>query len=60
LGIAENLIEDVMMGQDEEELARRAVDSKHRYREADFSKQAQFLQRRGFGMGVIMKVLKEK
>lgn len=60
LGIDENLIEDVMVGQDDEELARRAIESKHRYRNADFPKQAQFLQRRGFGMGIIYKILNNK
>jgi regulatory protein len=60
LGVPENLVEEVMAGQNEEELARRAIESKHRYREADFPKQAQFLQRRGFSMSVIMKVLKSR
>ena len=60
LGLAKNLIEDVMASQDEEDLARRAIESKHRYREADFSKQAQFLQRRGFSMGIILKILNNK
>ena len=71
LGLNDNLIEDALANQDEEELARRAIESKHRFRDfklsadadwaerqADFQKKANFLQRRGFNLGVIMKVLK--
>lgn len=58
LGVDENLIEDEMAHQDEEALARRAIEAKARYRSAEFDKQAQFLQRRGFSMGVIMRILK--
>ena len=58
LGIADHLIEEVLTGQDEEALARQAIESKHRYREAEFEQKAQFLRRRGFGSHVIFKVLK--
>ena len=58
LGIDQDLIEDVLAGQDEEELARRAIESKSRFIEAEFEKKAQFLARRGFSMSIIMKVLK--
>jgi len=58
LGIGENDIETALSNQDEEELARQAIESKHRYREADFTKQAAFLQRRGFPMNIILKILK--
>lgn len=60
LGIAESLIEDAISDQDEEELAKRAVEMKGRYRNAEFAKQAQFLQRRGFSMNTIYKVLKKE
>lgn len=60
LGLSEKDIEGALEGQEEEELARQALDSKARYRNADFQKQAQFLARRGFATGVIYKILKEK
>ncbi len=60
LGLSENYIDDAMADQNEETLARRAIEAKHRYRDAEFDKCAQFLQRRGFSMNVIMKVLKEQ
>lgn len=59
LGVAENIIEEALRDQNEEELARRAIESKSRYRNADFQKKAAFLQRRGFGTSVIYKVLKQ-
>lgn len=59
LGLDENLIADAMVAQDEENLARRAIESKSRFIEAEFDKKASFLQRRGFSMNVIMKILKE-
>lgn len=70
LGIAEALIENVILDQDEEELAKQAIEMKGRYREvhlgstaesrrAEFEKKAQFLQRRGFSMNTIYKVLKK-
>ena len=60
LGIDEDLIEKVLRDQNEEELARRAIESKSRFIEAEFDKKASFLQRRGFSMNVIMKILNEK
>src|SRR3990167_6992968 len=48
LGIGPEIIEGVLKNQDEEEFAREALKSKARYCEADFEKQAAFLQRRGF------------
>lgn len=60
LGLSENNIEDAMINQDEEDLARRALESKHRYQDAEFEKKAQFLQRRGFGMNIVMKVLRSE
>lgn len=59
LGIAAADIEEVLKDQNEEELARKAIESKYRYRNADFQKQAQFLQRRGFPTGVIYRILKK-
>ena len=59
LGLSENNIENALADQDEEELARQALASKHRYRDGEFDKQAQFLQRRGFKMSIIFKVIKK-
>ena len=59
MGVAESLIEKAISGQDEEELAKQAIEMKGRYREAEFEKKAQFLQRRGFSMNTIYKVLKK-
>jgi len=59
LGLPEKDIEDALADQDEEELARQALESKSRYRNADFNHQAQFLARRGFNTGVIYKILKK-
>lgn len=59
LGLSEVDIENALSEQDELELATRALESKNRYRDAEFEKQAQFLQRRGFSMNVIFKVLKK-
>ena len=58
LGVADTDIEKALKDQNEEELARKALESKHRYRNADFQKQAAFLQRRGFAMSVIYKILR--
>ncbi len=59
LGIADDDIEIALSEQDEEELARKAVEAKERYRNADFAKKAAFLQRRGFSPSVIYKILKK-
>jgi len=58
LGISESDIENALKEQNEEELAKLALDNKARYRHADFQKQAAFLQRRGFSPSVIYKTLK--
>jgi regulatory protein len=58
LGIADSDIEAAIIGQDDEKLALQALESKGRYRKAEYHKQAAFLQRRGFSMNVIYKVLK--
>jgi len=59
LGISEENIEASIQNQDEEALARQAVESKGRYRQADFQKKAQFLARRGFSTSIIYKVVKK-
>jgi regulatory protein len=59
LGISEIDIDPALSDQDEEMLAREALESKHKYCHADFEKKAQFLQRRGFSMNIIMKILKD-
>lgn len=60
LGLSENHIEDALADQNEERLAREALESKSKYRNAEFAKQAEFLKRRGFNMNVIMKVLRDE
>jgi regulatory protein len=60
LGILEADIETATACQDEETLARDAIEAKAKYRNAEFSKQANFLKRRGFGTSVIYKVLKKE
>lgn len=60
LGIAENEIEKVLKNQDEERLAKKAIESKARYRNADFTRQAQFLSRRGFSSEVIYRIVNKK
>ena len=57
-GIADDIIEEILMAQTDEPLARKALESKSRYREADFQKKAAFLARRGFKTSVIYKILK--
>lgn len=59
LGIDDTDIESASEGQDDEKLAREAIESKARYRNADFNKQAAFLQRRGFSPNIIYKILKK-
>lgn len=58
LGISDEIIEEVLMAQTDEPLARKALEMKGRYRNADFEKKAAFLARRGFSTGVIYKILK--
>ena len=58
LGVADADIEEAIKDQNEEELAWKAIKNKARYRNADFQKQAAFLQRRGFPTSVIYKILK--
>ncbi|MCL5407424.1 MAG: recombination regulator RecX [Patescibacteria group bacterium] len=60
LGVSKSIIETVLKCQNEEELARKALQSKSRLENADFQKKAAFLQRRGFGTSVIYKVLRDK
>lgn len=60
LGLAEVIIDNTLKNQDEEELARQAIQMKSRYREAEFQKKAAFLQRRGFSVSLIYKVLKKE
>lgn len=59
LGLSDEDIEGAIDNQNEEELALQALQSKGRYRNAEFQKQAQFLQRRGFSPSVIFKILKK-
>ncbi|HLB95517.1 MAG TPA: regulatory protein RecX [Patescibacteria group bacterium] len=58
LGVAEKIIEEALSDQDEEKLARQALESKSRLKNVDFAKKAAFLQRRGFKTNVIYKILK--
>jgi len=58
LGIADGIIEEVLMAQTDEPLARKALEMKYRERNIDYHKKAAFLQRRGFSTDVIYKILK--
>lgn len=58
LGVSDDLIDELLLDQDEERLAQTALESKSKYREADNTKKAQFLQRRGFPTNIIYKILK--
>src|SRR3972149_10404820 len=58
LGGAGKIIEEALSDQDEEKLARQALESKSRLKNVDFAKKAAFLQRRGFKTNVIYKILK--
>ncbi len=60
LGVDENIIEDCLINQNEGELAKLALESKYRYRDAEFTKQASFLQRRGFNLNIIYKITNKK
>lgn len=59
LGIGATDIEAALSEQDEEALARKALEMKYREREIDYEKKVGFLQRRGFSTSVIYKVLKK-
>jgi len=58
LGIADGIIEEVLMAQTDEPLARKALEMKYRERNTDYHKKAAFLQRRGFSTSLIYKILK--
>ena len=58
LGVVQDIIDQVLIGQNEEELAKKALSSKSRLKQVSFQKKAQFLQRRGFKTAVIYKVIK--
>jgi regulatory protein len=60
LGIAEEIIDEAIKDQDEEELARKALESKSRLKNADFNKKAAFLQRRGFATNIIYQLIKKQ
>lgn len=59
LGLAPDIIEAVLKDQNEEELARQALESKSRLKNTDFQKKAVFLQHRGFSPNIIYKVIKK-
>jgi len=58
LGVSDNDIENALKDQDEEKLARQALESKSRLKQANFAKKAAFLQRRGFKTSIIYQILK--
>ena len=58
LGISQEYIDTALSDQDEVVLAKQALESKHRYKDADFNHQAAFLSRRGFSPSTIYKVIK--
>jgi regulatory protein len=59
LGLSADDIEGAIKDQDEDSLARKALEGKYRNRNIDYEKKASFLMRRGFSQSVIYKVLKE-
>lgn len=58
LRVANDHIEAALSGQDEEELAKKALEMKYRERQIEYEKKAAFLARRGFPTNVIYRVLK--
>lgn len=59
LGIENQIIEQNLKNQNEEDLAKRALDSKHRLKNAEFNQKASFLSRRGFSPNIIYGILKK-
>jgi len=59
LGVSAEDIEEALKDQDEESLARQALESKSRLKDAGYEKKVGFLRRRGFKTSVIYKVLRE-
>lgn len=57
-GINEEIISQVIKDQDEESLARDALESKGRLKNAEYEKKAGYLKRRGFSTSTIYKLLK--
>lgn len=57
-GVADEIIDSALAEQDEEALAKKALESKLRLKNADFNKKAGFLQRRGFSTNIVYKILK--
>ena len=60
LRVADGDIEAALSEQNEESLARKAIEGKYRERNIDFDKKAAFLARRGFKTSVIYKILKSE
>jgi len=60
LGISDGDIENALKDQDEEGLAKKAIESKNRLKNADFNKKAAFLQRRGFSTSIIYQIIKQQ
>lgn len=58
LGISDQDIEGTLGGQDEEELAKKALEMKFRDRNIDYEKKVAFLMRRGFSQNVVYKTIK--
>ena len=58
LGVAAQDIEEAMKEQDEESLAKQALEMKYREREIEYEKKVGFLARRGFKTSVIYRVIK--
>ncbi len=59
LGIAAEIIDEALKNQEEEELAKKALESKSRLKNASFDKKAAFLQRRGFATNIIYQLIKK-
>lgn len=58
-GISDEMVEIVLKNQDEEDLAKKTLESKSRLKNADYDKKVNFLKRRGFSHSIIFKILKK-
>ena len=60
LGLPAGDIENALADQDDESLARKAIEMKYRERDIEYEKKANFLMRRGFSTHIIYQVIKKQ
>ncbi len=58
-GISDDIIGQVLTAQEDEPLAKKALEMKYRDRNIDYEKKVAFLQRRGFGTNIVYKIFKK-